>query len=140
MTTSTFELFVKTAANLSDLKAALHRYHDDRYDEGLKIWEAYQTKLQQIETYVEGRFDAGDTESEMLKGIPLEFLSFAKDLWGKQLERYGVWGHREFQAAAMSAGWADEYQNTDRLFQTAPQAAKRMVEIQEELEAREVNG
>jgi hypothetical protein len=45
MTTSFFESFVKNAANLSDLKAALHRYHDDRYDEGLKIWEAYQTKL-----------------------------------------------------------------------------------------------
>jgi hypothetical protein len=89
MTTSTFESFVKNAANLSDLKAALHRYHDDRYDEGLKIWAEYQAKLQQIEAYVEGRFDAGDTESEMLKGIPLEFLSFAKDLWGKQLERYG---------------------------------------------------
>jgi hypothetical protein len=76
----------------------------------------------------------------MLKGIPLEFLSFAKDLWDKQLQRYGVWGHREFQAAAISAGWAGEYQSTGRLFQTAPQAAKRMVEIQEELEAREVNG
>jgi hypothetical protein len=113
VTTSFFESFVKNAANLSDLKAALHRYHDDRYDEGLKIWEAYQTKLQQIETYVEGRFDAGDTESEMLKGIPLEFLSFAKDLWDKRLERYGVWGHREFQAAAMSAGWADEYREVN---------------------------
>ena len=140
MTTSFFESFVKTAANLEDLKTALHRYHHDRYNEGLKIWAEYQAKLQQIEAYVEGRFDAGDTESEMLKGIPLEFLSFAKDLWDKQLERYGVWGYRGFQSAAMSAGWADEYQNTDRLFQTAPQAAKRMVEIQEELEAREVNG
>jgi hypothetical protein len=139
MTTSFFESFVKNAANLSDLKAALHRYHDDRYDEGLKIWEAYQTKLQQIETYVEGRFDAGDTESEMLRGVPLEFLSFAKDLRDQHMDLIGAWGHREFQAAAMSAGWADEFQNTDRLFQTAPQAAKRMVEIQEELEVREVN-
>jgi hypothetical protein len=113
MTPLFFESFVKTAANLEDLKVALHRYHDDRYDEGLKIWAAYQAKLQQIEAYVEGRFDSGDTEAEMLKDIPLEFLSFAKDLWDKQLERYGVWGHREFQAAAMSAGWADECQEVN---------------------------
>jgi len=108
MTPLFFESFVKTAANLSDLKTALHLYHPTRYDEGLKIWEACQAELQKIEAYVEGRFDAGDTESEMLSGIPLEFLSFAKDLWDKQLEGYGVWGHREFQTAAMSAGWADE--------------------------------
>lgn len=111
--TTTFESFVKNAANLADLKAALHRYHDDRYNEGLRIWTEYQAKLQQIESYVEGRFDAGDTESEMLRGVPLEFLSFAKDLWNKQLERYGVWGSREFLSAAMSAGWADECQEVN---------------------------
>jgi hypothetical protein len=108
MTTPTLEAFVESAPNLEDLKKALHVYHPEEYHEGLSLWARFEKRQRDLEVLVESCFDAGCTESEMLRVIPAGSESAAKVLWDKQLEGYGVWGHREFQAAAMSAGWADE--------------------------------
>jgi hypothetical protein len=119
MTTSTFESFVKNAANLDDLKAALHRYHDDRYDEGLKVWAAYQAKDAQERTrllviHVEESVDRGLTESEMLQDVPASQALEAIDLWAEQMSRYEAWEDSNLavrtaiQSKSLTTGWMDD--------------------------------
>jgi hypothetical protein len=118
MTTSTFESFVKNAANLEDLKAALHRYHDERYDGGLKIWAACQDKDAQerhrlLVIHVEESVDRGLTESEMLQDVPASQVLEAIDLWAEEMSRYEAWedSNRAIQSAiqskSLTKGWMD---------------------------------
>lgn len=116
--TTTFESFVKNAANLSDLKAALHRYHDDRYDEGLRIWAEYQAKDAQERTrllviHVESCVEQGFTESEMLQDVPASQVLEAIDLWAEQMSRYEAWENSNLairtaiQSKSLTTGWMD---------------------------------
>jgi hypothetical protein len=119
MTTSFFESFVKNAANLSDLKAALRLYHPTRCDEWLKIWTECQDKDAQerarlLVIHVEESVDRGLTESEMLQDVPASQVLEAIDLWAEQMSRYEAWEDSNLtirtaiQSKSLTTGWMDD--------------------------------
>ena len=117
--TATLEAFVKNAASLPDLKAALHRYHPGDYIEGLRIWSECQDKDAQeqhrvLVIHVETSAENGLTESEMLQDVPASQVLEAIDLWAEQMSRYEAWEDSNLairaaiQSKSLTAGWMDD--------------------------------